>query len=137
MSNAPPPAVIPGRETGLKAKDRAAKRIAGLEDRLLEQSMDVVANAMEFADVSYGQEKPPEAWVRQLGEEGAKRKLRYVLAGQMSSKDAPIGVRVAQAVAVGILKSRAQRTQQPTLNLHFVELTKQEVRVYPVQRRDE
>lgn len=136
LAEAPKGEVAVGSETGLKAKDRAAKRIAGLEDRLLEQSMRVVTEAMQFADVAFGEKTPPEEWVETMGSELAERKLRYVLSGQMSGKDAPVGVKVAQAVAIGILKTRASRTQSPSLNISYVELTKTEVRVYPVQRRD-
>jgi hypothetical protein len=130
------PAITREGRVDVTDKEHAAVRIKDMEELLLEQSMTVVQGAMSFGELPFDAQEAPDSWVEELGQEAADKKFRYLKAGQMCSKDAPSGVKVAAGVATGILKARAARGMAPVLNLQFVVLSKQEPRDYPVQNSD-
>lgn len=136
----PEEAVAPGitheERVQVGDKNHAAKRIRAMEEKLFEQSMTVVTGAMSFADLPFEAQEAPDEWVEELGsQEAADRKFRQIKAGQMSSKDAPAGVKVATGVLMGIMKARQQRnTAGSSINVQMVLLTEQKVRAYPVQK---
>lgn len=101
----------------------AQSRLASIEEGLLAQSAGVVADVVSFADIERGTKIPPAAWIEELGEDGAHRRLRHMQAGWMSQADAPIGAKVAMNVMLGIMKAKSTRDAAPTLNVQIVQLT--------------
>lgn len=95
-----------------------------LEAELFLESMQIVSDMNKFREIDPGQEEPPEAWTAELGYKAAKERLRSANAGWMSKKEAPIAVQVAQAVVIGISRSRAtEKTGPRTLNVQVVQMS--------------
>ena len=128
------PVVVP--DDSLSLALQAAKGLQAIEDRLLAQAMEVTTRAMQFGDISPKLTKPPHEWLEEMGKEEAWRKFRYIKAGQMPASMAPAGVKVAVAVTMGVLKSRAIK-QGPRLAINVVQLTEEPMRTYPTQVIDE
>lgn len=117
-------------------KEHAMDRLQGLEDKLFDQAIGVVTDVMGFSEIPFSAVSPPDEWLLVMDEEEAWRKFRNVKAGQMKSADAPSGVKVAQNIATGIMKTRALRGAAPVLNIQLVQLTVGPEHVYPTQSSD-
>lgn len=110
--------------------------LQGLEDSLLEESMDIVGGVLRFADIAPGQlvdeegkilpiGEPPPAWVSQYGRERAEKMYRLALAGWASKKDAPVAIEVARTIMIGIIKARAKDPTPTDLNVSVVQVNVQ------------
>lgn len=102
------------------------ERLATMQDELLERSLSVVDASMRFAEIEPDTKEPPQEWIDELGGnvEKARRRLRVARAAWMSTSEAPVGIKVASAVAVGIIKAKATEKAQPrTLNIQVVQMT--------------
>jgi len=137
-------------------KEHAMDTLASLEDKLFDQALSVVGDAISFGDLpldseelpqdlceEFGAEEAerifrgvPQAWIDKHGEAAAERKFRNTKAGQMKSSEAPAGMKVAEKILTGIMKTRALRGAAPVLNLSLVQLTVEPAREYPTQSRD-
>lgn len=111
-----------------------ADRIADIEEELHEEAATILKDAMHFMDVEPGPldpetgerlpPQPPAAWVAELGEEGAKRRLRTAQHALSSSKDAPVGLKLAKDALVGMAKVKAVKNAPArTLNMIVVNMT--------------
>ncbi len=120
----------------ISVEEKRERVLKNLESDLLRQSMEVVSDTMRFREVAPPLVDPesgetlwvdndlPAEWVRELGEEKARERLRVARAGWMDKKTAPIGVQVAQVLAVGIIRSRATEKAGPrTLNVQVVQMS--------------
>jgi len=95
-----------------------------LEAELFLESMQIVSDMNKCKYIDPGQSEPPEEWVEELGYKAAKERLRLANAGWMSKKEAPIALQVAQAVVIGISRSRASEKAGPkTLNVQVVQMS--------------
>lgn len=92
------------------------------EDALLKDSLEVLHGALNFAELPFDAVEPPQEWIDLLGEEDAHKKFRLIKAGQMSAKDAPVGVKVATSLATGIIKARATEKAAPRLSVNVITL---------------
>ena len=111
--------------------------IQSMEDRIFNQAFGVVSDTLDFGCLDPGVLETPQEWIDEMGEEAADRKFRHVKAGQTKSSDAPSGVKLAEKIATGIMKTRALRGPAPVLNLSLVQLTVEESpREYPTQSID-
>lgn len=100
------------------------QRLTSMQDDLLERSLMVVDASMAFAEIDPESKKPPKKWVEDMGEQEALIRWRIARAGWMSAKDAPVGIKVASAVAVGIIKAKATEKAGPKqLNIALVQLS--------------
>lgn len=96
-------------------------RLRALEDDIHRRALVCLDDVSRWTDVDPKQEEPPAAWVDELGLEGAQRRLRVARAAWMSPKEAPVGIKVAQTVAVGISRARAtEGGGAQTLNVQTV-----------------
>lgn len=103
-----------------KTVDLPAKVAGGLqsiEDKLLMESIGILQDVQCFSDIDPGTEVPPPEWVEELGPVRARKRLRLAQAGWMSSKEAPIGIKVSQDIATNIMKAKSQRMVGSTLNV--------------------
>jgi hypothetical protein len=109
-------AVTPTRQ--LSAKEQRQEALQAVEEEILVESLSIVENALSFQDIEPGTQTPPPDWVERLGVEGAQKRLRMANAAWMSNKDAPMGLQLARATAVGIIKARSSEKQgNRTLNV--------------------
>lgn len=122
------------------------EELKNIEEDLFRGTMGVLRDVTNFTAVmEVDDEKIPGDWVREFGLEEARRRYKGALAGAMSSKDAPVGVKVAMATAIGISKARAmEKGGAPIMNATFIQINNDPrvdpdavVRVYPRKLLDE
>lgn len=99
-------------ETDLKRRQDELKSV---EDELLQESMEVLSGALQFANVKFDAAEAPEELVKKLVAEGKdpEKVFRIMKAAQMKSSEAPVGLMIAQKTAMGILKARASDKAAP------------------------
>lgn len=108
----------------LSVEQQREQTLKSLEADLFLESMQIVADSFKFREIAPGQNEPPESWVAELGYQKAMERLRSAQAGWMSKKDSPVAVQVAQAVVIGISRSRASEKAGPrTLNVQVVQMS--------------
>ena len=99
-----------------------------VRQELMVESMDVLANTMKFSEVDPDQEEPPDEWVQQLGLVRAKRALTIAKSAYKSSKDAPIALRLAADVFLGLTKAEAlEKSGSKQLNVQVVQVATKSV----------
>lgn len=102
-------------------------RLKELEAEVLEDSLKVVSAALAFPD-AIGEdgslvEAPPEEWVEQYGEDGARRRFVIARAAAMSGREAPVGLKLAQQMAVGSMAALERaKVGSVTFNMQFVKM---------------
>jgi hypothetical protein len=109
----------------LTPSEQQKARLKNLENKLLQDSMEVVTGVCEFAEIEPNQEGGcPQAWIDELGEATAMKKWRLTNAGWLNSKDAPVGITVATKISIGILRAHAASKAPPVnLNIAKIEMT--------------
>ena len=108
----------------LSVEQQREQTLRSLEADLFLESMQIVADSFKFREIEPNQKEPPEEWVQELGYKKAKERLHSAQAGWMSKKDSPVAVQVAQAVVIGISRSRATEKSGPkTLNVQVVQMS--------------
>lgn len=121
LSGPVPTSIIPPSPASSSLAQKPENRLQRLEDSILERSLNTVSAALYWEDIQQGDTEPPQSWVEELGEEGAKRRFTVAKAAWESAKTAPVGLGMARATAMGITKVRAlSKVQTPTLNINFV-----------------
>ena len=97
-------------------------RLRLLEDEMLETCLETVRHSLNFADVPFDAQALTdlsEAERSALGP-NPERAFRLMKAAQMSSKDAPVGLILAQRTMASIVKSRAlEKNDRAPLNASF------------------
>lgn len=124
-------------QVGQKERLALAKpAFEAMERDIAEKSLFVMHGALSFAEIDpyvnlqEGEEPPgpPAAWVEELeqmypgrGEELAEQKLRVARAAWLPSKEAPVGLKMAQMTAIGLARIRAgDRQAGRNLNVQVV-----------------
>jgi len=106
------------------AAEARAEEIRGIEDRIQAGALEVIEDSMWWRSLDPEAESPPEEWIAELGRERARQRFRVAKANWMSAKEAPIGIRTATLVSMGITKARAMEKQVPkSLNVAFVQMS--------------
>lgn len=104
-------------------EERKDRSLRAMEDKLLDESLSVVGDALKFAHLSEDAEGPPAEWVDEVGVEAAERRFRVAKAAQLPAAKAPMGIRLAANLAVGIIKARAtEKTGDKTMNIAVVQM---------------
>lgn len=89
-------------------------RLRDLEDELLGESMAVVAGAVSFAEIDGNAELPSAEFLEKFRNHPDPQKLfRIMKAANKPTKDAPIGLAIAQRTSMGIIKARATAKAAP------------------------
>lgn len=91
----------------LSKAEQVSEELRGMEDRMLKASLSVVGGAIDFTHLDPSDPKMPEGWVEELGFEEATLRHRAALAGLMSAKEAPVGIKLAAQMVTGIVKARS------------------------------
>jgi hypothetical protein len=97
-------------------------KIADVEEELYREGLEILRGVQRFHKVSADQEGPSEEWILQFGKEQAEEMFRLALFGQMSSRNAPVGIRAAEHTVLGIAKARALQRVPPVLSLNFISM---------------
>lgn len=105
-----------------RLREERLVRLRDLEDSILVRASNVVDSAMAWAEVEFNTPDPPEEWVRDFGEEAARQRLNVAKAAWMPQSQAPVGLKLATAVMVGIAKARGNQKSslQQNLNVQIV-----------------
>lgn len=120
---ASPPAQVVSRRK-LTVEQQREQTLKSLEAELFLESMQIVADSFKFREIAPDQQEPPPEWVQEMGHKKAMERLRSAQAGWMSKKDSPVAVQVAQAVVIGISRSRATEKAGPkNLNVQVVQMS--------------
>lgn len=85
--------------------------LQAIEDKLLDDSINIVNECNEFANLGFdesGNPVIPEEW-KHLPTDIKEKRIRLAKANWMPSADVPHGVKMAYATALGIIKSRAMK----------------------------
>lgn len=93
-----------------------------LEDEIYAESMEVLSASLAFGDITPDQETCPAEWVEKLGRRAAEKKFRLAKAAWLNAKEAPVGLRMAQATAIGIARVRQGDKMIAQLNIGYVNL---------------
>lgn len=105
-----PLAKVDPNETLADAKERD---LASVEDELFNKSSEILSGALSFADIDPENPAPPSEWLEKYGPDEAGRRFRLAKYALMSAKEAPVGIKVAESLARGIMKSRALQKAAP------------------------
>jgi hypothetical protein len=101
--------------------DTEIERVKDLEDEICRDCLEIVGDVRFFAEIDPDEREPPEAWVKELGLERAKRRHRVARASWMATKDAPVAISVAKSVMIGAMKVRAlERAAPRSLNIAVI-----------------
>ncbi|MEE9393404.1 MAG: hypothetical protein V3W41_12955 [Planctomycetota bacterium] len=103
-----------------------------LEDTLFKRAFEVTTGAMAYADMPWDWQEPSQEWIDDLGKEAAWRKFRLIKAGQLPTSHAPAGLKVATAITMAHMNTRAVQ-RGPQLAVNVVVLTEQPEKKYPEQ----
>lgn len=116
-----PVEVLPAKRT--KAEERSIE-LRNMEDELLQQSMKVVQDTLRFRDIDPTQEEPPMEWRLAFGYEEAKKMHTIARAAWLPAKDAPIGLKYATQMGLGIIKARSvERAAPQNLAVQIIQMT--------------
>lgn len=122
--------LAPSKKQLAKAEQR--QHLEALEQEVLEESLQVLNGVLKFNEVEHDDKDPPDEWVEQLGATKATKLLKLAKAGKLPAHMAPVGIKIAQQVATGILKARGDGNAPRQLNVQFVQFQAPVVN-YPVQ----
>lgn len=88
-------------------------QLARFDNEMLLDSIGVLNDVLDFANIDPAQDEPPNEWVRQLGEKEAWRKFRLARAGWKPARELPSGVKIASTVVIEVMKAKLQPQQDP------------------------
>lgn len=117
--------LVKASHTSVSLADVQQEKLRGLEDDLLEHSLEVVGGTCSFAELDPEKfEEIPQHWIDELGEEAANRKHRLARAGWLPAKEAPVAITTATKIVTGIVRARATEKAGPkSLNMNIVQLS--------------
>lgn len=115
-------ALVPAPAGQLASEKKQIDKIRQREDAIYEKGLDVVDGYESAAEIEGDEREPPKEWVEELGEKGAKKRLRVAKHALLSKKDAPIYLELTKATVTGIQKAREARgnTTINALNATFL-----------------
>lgn len=109
-------AIVEPKPAPLATAGKAAiDRIREVEDRLLSKSLQQIERALDWDSLNGDEREPPPGWTPE--------QFRVARAAMMSAKDAPVGLKMAQNIAIGIVKARATEKAAPrNLNIQIANM---------------
>lgn len=107
------PEVVTPRRLRARGGDQQAERLRSLEDRILEDSMNIVRGGLKGAYVDDGEKEIPDDWIAEHGLVAAGHMLRMAQDARRSPKFHPVYLDLAKSVMVGIIKARSSQKAAP------------------------
>lgn len=80
-----------------------------LVDEVFTENLKIVRNVAHFADIDPDTTVPPEAWVKELGQEAAMRRLRICRGAWLGAKDAPKALDIAKSISSSLALARVKK----------------------------
>ena len=103
--------IEPKREATIESHRRQLEQLAGLRNEVLEQSMGVLRDHLNFRHVDPYEKmedsKVFKEWAAEHGAEEATKMYRLAEAGWRTAANAPVGIKNAMNTAIGIIKANA------------------------------
>lgn len=84
-------------------------RLLALQDEIFEANLAITQDATRFRDIDPGDERPPQAWINELGEADAWKRFRVARSAWLGAKDAPVALSMAKSIVSAMSKSAAMR----------------------------
>lgn len=117
--------LVQARKDPLQRKREQRDKLIGLRDELLQESLGVIRDSMRFRDIDPELERDLdpafEAMEAELGPQEAQRAYRVAKYSLATAAEAPIGLKLATNIAVGIMKANAaEKGAAPILNVSKV-----------------
>jgi hypothetical protein len=100
-------------DTSLTLADEKTKDLQSIEDKLFDRSAEILEGALRFTEVNPTDTEPPAEWINEFGYTKAKRMLQSATTAWMSAKNAPVGIKVAESIARGVMKARSLEKAAP------------------------
>lgn len=100
-------------DTSVTLADEKAKDLQSVEDKLFDRSAEILEGALRFTEVNPEETEPPAEWIHEYGYAKAKRVLQSARTAWMSAKNAPVGIKVAESIARGVMKARSLEKAAP------------------------
>jgi hypothetical protein len=129
--------LVQAKKDPLQRKREQRDKLIGLRDELLQESLGVIRDSMRFRDIDPEafpeRENDPAFWNMEdaLGPEDAKRAYRVAKYALATAADAPIGLKLATNIAVGIMKANAaEKGAAPILNVGKVIISANSIPVF-------
>jgi hypothetical protein len=119
---------VEGKRRPLVNREESFERVRELEDELFVETASVVTDSLKFADITFDEtgevESYPAKWDKEMGPADLQRRLRIAKANWMSSSEVPNGIKMAQNIAIGIMKARSQEvSNKPTIRIQNAVMT--------------
>lgn len=99
------------KKTAEELAKEQESRLKEVQERVFSKSLGVVEDMLEFRSIDPGRtmEEDPifQGWAKEFGDEEARAKYRVASAAWAPAKEAPMAIKEASAMAVGIIKARA------------------------------
>lgn len=89
--------------------------LAKKQQAIFEQASRVTEDTLLFRDLDPAADAPPEKWVSELGTDEAWKRFRVARSAWMSAKEAPVGIKVAKELVIGISKALGDSAQAPRI----------------------
>jgi hypothetical protein len=100
------------------ARETRLARIEELENEVFEKAVGVLSDYLAFREVRHDQAEPPAAWVEEVGQEEAERRLNMAKAAWLPASLAPAGAALAARMVAGISRGRNYRVKLTQNNLN-------------------
>ena len=124
-----PPCVLVPRPKPNKAAVARAEHdsLVGIKNEVFGDAMLVLKDHMRFRDVDADKDKGLDpgyhAMVAEMGREEADKAYKLAIAGWMGQADAPVGIKNAMNIAIGVMKANAaEKGGSKVLNIQKVEI---------------
>jgi hypothetical protein len=130
-----PVAAMPANITVVpKEEDNARANTKRLEQELLTEAFEILRGAFRLKEIDEDTKEVPVEWVDEYGTKKAKEMFRMAKGAWKPKKEAPLGIQVAQEMAIGILRARArEEAPKAVLNMSMVSMSF-ELPVFPVKK---
>jgi hypothetical protein len=130
-----PSVLVAKPKDAMQRKREQRDKLIGMRDELLAESLGVIRDSMRFRDIDpeLNRDDDPAFWGMQdeLGPDDAKRAYRVAKYALATAADAPIGLKLATNIAVGIMKANAaEKGAAPTLNVGKVIINQAAIPVF-------
>jgi len=112
------------KATAIDRQLEANERLGAIQDSILTECGQIIQDTLHFAKIPADTVAPPAEWIAELGEARAWERYRTAQYGLMNAKEAPVAMKVAHQVYVGIVKAKATEKGGPVrLNVEKVYMT--------------
>ena len=117
--------IEPKAKRVLTRKEQAEEHLMDVTDEIYGESLVVLRSALRFAELNPDDpHECPQEWIEELGEREAKKRHAVAYGAWLNNSKAPAGLKIAQAVAMGIMKTKSNEKIAPqALSVNLITMT--------------